>query len=121
VYSENAAAILYVKDHPAQLDRFWRGPPVKIGRITNYAETRFGGFRGIYSQLSEYSHSQARSLLASHRVTGDRQLDWHSAPRFRSERERIIASAWAVELATATADLLIGFARRFQLIIDQPH
>src|SRR5437763_12152803 len=23
-YAENAAAILYVKDHPAQLERFWR-------------------------------------------------------------------------------------------------
>ena len=29
-YAENAAAILYVKDHPAQLERFWRDTRVSI-------------------------------------------------------------------------------------------
>ncbi|MEK0509068.1 hypothetical protein OSH37_12025 [Mycobacterium ulcerans] len=38
---ENAAAVLYAKDHPAQLHRilgFGRSRPVKVGTITNYAE-----------------------------------------------------------------------------------
>jgi hypothetical protein len=114
-YAENTAAILYVKDHPAQLDSFWReldGPGVKIGRITPYAMSRLAGFKDVYSDLSKYAHPQALSILASSRVAG-REVLWSSAPSFRSEREQILAYAWSVELAEASSHLLVEFATRF--------
>ena len=50
--------ILYVKDHSDRMARFWQldSYGIKIGTITNYARERFGGFKGIYDQLSKYAH-----------------------------------------------------------------
>jgi hypothetical protein len=122
-YAENAAAILYVNDHPAQLERFWRephGPGVSIGKITSHARGRFDGFKGIYSQLSQYAHPQALSLLASHRVVEGRVVQWSSAPAFKSDHDAVIACAWVVELAAATSNLLMEFAAEFGLLADPP-
>jgi hypothetical protein len=105
-YAENAAAILHVKDHPVQLEKFGReprGPGVPIGKIISHARVRFDGFKGIYSQLSQYAHPQALSLLASHRVVEGRVVQWSSAPAFKSDRDAVIACAWVVELAKATS------------------
>jgi hypothetical protein len=113
-YAENAAGILYLKDHPTTLDQFWRPktPPVPIGTITNYAKTRFGGFRPIYSELSEYAHPCSLSMLASHRITGEdsQTVKWRSAPSFHSDNDAKVACGWTVELATATAHLLVELA-----------
>jgi hypothetical protein len=122
-YAENAAAVLYVKDHPTQLEKFWREPDgrgVPIGKITSHARSRFDGFKGIYSQLSQYAHPQALSLLASHRVVEDRVVRWSSAPAFKSDGEAMIACAWVVELAQATSHLLMEFAAEFGLLADSP-
>jgi hypothetical protein len=121
-YAENAAAILYVKDHPAELEKFWRdtnGPGVKIGKITNHAMSRFGGFKGIYSQLSKYAHPQASSLLASNRVVEGRVIQWSSAPAFKSDHDAVMACVWVVELAKATSHLLVEFAAQFELLAGQ--
>lgn len=113
-YSENAAGILYLKDHPSTLDKFWRpeARPVSIGKITNYAKQGFGEFTGIYSQLSEYAHPGSLSMVASHRIADDDSqiVEWSSAPSFRSYNEAKVACGWTVELATATANLLVEFA-----------
>jgi hypothetical protein len=116
-YAENAAAILYAKDKPREVDRFWDidGHGISIGRITNYAQTRFEGFRGIYDQLSKFAHPQALGILASTSVTEDRTLQWASAPRFKHSDDQLIAYAWAVELAEATRHLLYEFAQRYRL------
>ena len=65
-YAENAASILYIKDHPNQLAKFWQLDDygVSFGKITNYAVTRFAGFKGIYAQLSQYAHPAALGILA---------------------------------------------------------
>ncbi len=52
-YVENAAAVLYAKDHPAQLHRilgFGRSRPVKVGTITNYAEQGTDRFESLAEQ-----------------------------------------------------------------------
>ena len=82
-YAENAAATLYVKDHPADLEKFWldmRPPGIKTGTITNHAESRFEGFKGVYSELSRYAEPHALSSLASTRVREDGRVQWSSAP-----------------------------------------
>jgi hypothetical protein len=118
-YAENAAAILYVKDHPSQLERFWRdtrGPGVLIDEIINYAMNRFRGFRGIYSELTKYAHPHALSLLASSRVIEGRLVQWSSAPAFKSDHDAVMAYVWVVELADATSHLLKEFAVQFGLL-----
>ena len=76
-YAENAAAVLYAIDRPAQLDRalgLGDARPIKVGVITNYAEQgskRFGSFRGMYGDLSEFSHPMSRSIFASTVPTDD--------------------------------------------------
>lgn len=106
-YAENAAAILYLRDHPTQLSSFWRKPGgVAIGRITNHARTRFDGFPGIYNQLSQYAHPAPRSLMASMTADTNGLLHWASAPRFKSESDALVAYAWVVELTIATSHLL---------------
>lgn len=118
-YAENAAAILYVKDHPAALERFWgdtRRPNVTIHEIITYATTRFRGFKGIYSELNKYVHPHALSLLASSRVIEGRIVQWSSVPTFKSDHDAVIACVWAVELAEATSHLLTEFATQFELL-----
>ena len=118
-YAENAAAILYVKDHPAQLERFWRdtrGPGVPIDEITNHAMNRFRGFRDTYSELTKYAHPHALSLLASSRVIEDRVVQWSLAPTFKSDHDAVMACVWVVELAEATSHLLEEFAAQFELL-----
>jgi hypothetical protein len=113
-YAENAASILYLKDRPTTLDQFWRPETggVSIGKVKNYAKKRFAGFDPIYSELSEYAHPGALSMLASHRITGEdsQTVEWRSAPSFHSDNDAKIACGWTVELATATANLLVELA-----------
>lgn len=94
-YAENAAAILYAKDKPQEVDRFSNpeGHGIAIGRITNYAHKRFDGFRGIYDQLSRFAHPQALSILASTSVTEGDTLRWASAPHFKGPDDQLIAYA----------------------------
>ena len=85
---------------------------MSIGKITNYANKRFPGFKGIYSQLSEYAHPGSLSMVASHRIAGEdsRTVEWRSAPSFHSDNDAEAACGWTVELATATAHLLVELA-----------
>ena len=83
--------------------------------MTNYAVSRFSGFKDIYSELSRYAHPHALSLLASSRVI-DGRIRWSSAPTFKSEHDVVMACAWAVELAEATSHLLDEFAIQFNLV-----
>jgi hypothetical protein len=108
-----------VKDHPTQLERFWRdirGPGVPIDDITNYAMNRFRGFSGIYSELTKYAHPHALSLLASSQVSEGRVVQWSSVPTFKSDHDAVIACVWVVELADATSHLLEEFAAQFGLL-----
>lgn len=110
-YSENAAAIAYLLDHPASLPRFLGdGHPVPIGRIKSHAKTHFLGFDQIYSVLSDYSHPNSRGLLASHRMDeqddGLVNLQWQSHPRFKTPFEAKLACMWVVELTEAQANLI---------------
>jgi hypothetical protein len=117
-YSENVAAILYVKDHPAELDKFWRhtrGSGVSVDKIIDHALSRFRGFKGIYSELSKYAHSHALSLLASSQVVESGRLRWSSVPIFKSDHDAMMACVWTVELAEATSHLLTEFAAHFDL------
>ena len=116
-YAENTAAILYAKDHPNLAAHWWDvdGHGIQIGKITNHARTRLGGFREIYDQLSQYAHPLARGLLASSTIADGQSVKWSSAPHFMSANDQLVAYAWAVELADATHHLLYEFAQQYKL------
>ncbi len=115
-YAENAAAILYAKDHPNRVQDFsdTEGHGIPIGSITNYARKRFGGFKGIYDQISKFAHPQALGLLASSSIK-DTSMQWASAPHFQQAEDQLLAYAWVVELAEATRHLLYEFAKQYEL------
>jgi len=117
--AENAAGILYAKDHPKRRGGFLGSQPyVRIGSITNYAEesTRFGGFKGIYRQLSEFAHPGPKGMLVSSRIAEDNAIAWNSIAPFRTERDRMCAYAWIVELAEASRHLLFELAVEIDLL-----
>lgn len=116
-YAENMAAILYAKDHPNLAANWWDvdGHGIPIGKITNHAQTLLGGFKGIYDQLSQYAHPQARGLLGFSSITDWQTVQWSSAPHFRSANDWLVAYAWIVELADATHLLLYEFAQQYKL------
>jgi hypothetical protein len=119
-YAQTAAAVLYVKDHPAQLEKCLpgpHGPGVKIGKITSHAERRLGGFKGTYSQLSKYAHPMALTWPVSSRAAGG-TIERASAPAFEAGHDAITACAWVVELAEATSYLLVDFAAQHGLLAD---
>jgi hypothetical protein len=115
-YAENAAAVLYATDHPAQLHRilgFGDSPPIKVGTITNYAERgsgRFGAFRNVYSDLSGFAHPMSRSIFASLRPHGEDGLRWALEPAFKYDANFLVACALVIELAEANAHLLVEYA-----------
>lgn len=114
-YAEQCAAVQYMTDHPAKAERLWNdveGYGVKIGAITNYAQSsgRMANFREIYNQLSKYAHPSSAAHFASMRVGEDRSFSWQSAPRFKRDEERLIAYAWCVEFARATNVFAFEFA-----------
>lgn len=51
-YAENAAVMVWLLDHPSDLARMYPEAPrdqrFSIGRLTNHARERFGGFQGVY-------------------------------------------------------------------------
>lgn len=118
-YAENAAAILYAKDHPNVVGH-WSNPDghgIPIGKITNHAAKRLVGFKGIYDQLSRFAHPHAKGLLASSRMKDleETTVEWSSAPHFKILEDQLIAYAWAVELAEASRHLLYEFAQEYRL------
>lgn len=105
-YAEQCAAVLYMKDHPAQAERFWNDPEghgVPVGRIKNYAQRsgRLPNFGALYDQLSAYAHPSASALFASMRVGEDDSLSWQTVPRFKHDDDKLMAYVWCIELAQA--------------------
>ncbi|MFZ0712633.1 hypothetical protein [Mycobacterium sp.] len=115
-YAENAAALLYATDHPDQLDRilgFGDTYPIKVGVITNYADqgsTRFGAFRGVYADLSEFAHPMSRSIFASAKRNGDNGIRWSLEPAFKYDVDFMVTCALVVEMAEANSHLLREYA-----------
>lgn len=112
-YAENAAAVGWLADSPRQYKRFLEsGPGPSVGALMAHARKGSAGVAGIYAQLSEYAHPAERSVMASHdasqREDGTIRFAWHSAPRFRSRTDQLMACAWQWELAEAHGTLLIN-------------
>jgi len=114
-YIEQSAAALYLKDHPDKAERLWNdleGRGVPVGRITSHAARsgRFQHFRQVYDQLSKYAHPSSISHFAGMRVSDGGEFTFQTAPRFKSEGEKLVAYAWLVEFAYIAHVFLLEFA-----------
>jgi hypothetical protein len=115
-YAENAAAVLYATDHPKKLDRILglgNTNPITVGTITNYAQQkskRFGTFRGVYDDLSEFAHPMSRSIFASAKPDADNGFQWSLEPTFKYDHDFLAACALIVELAEANSHILVEYA-----------
>lgn len=115
-YIEQSAAALYLTDHPSKAERLWNdleGRGVPIGRITGHADRsgRFKNFRQVYDQLSKYAHPSSISHFANMRVGEGNEFTFQTAPRFKSDDEKLTAYAWLIEFAYVTHVCLFEFAQ----------
>lgn len=118
-YAENAAAALYAVEHPNKIDGLLGlgDAQISIKKVTNYAmqgSKRFGEFRHIYSELSQYAHPMSRSMFASSGFAGGDEFRWSSQPAFKFDTDFLMASGWIVELAEANAHLLTELGATFR-------
>jgi hypothetical protein len=109
-YAENAAMLVWLLEKPVDIERFYPGATkemrISVGRLTNKAPSRFGGFRGIYDQLSGFAHPAAASALSGwHSSDESLRVEWASKPAFKNDDDFMIVCVWLVELAQANAHL----------------
>ncbi|MCA2302727.1 hypothetical protein JF770_04085 [Mycobacterium intracellulare] len=111
--AENAAALLYATDRPTTVDRVLGldGHPLPVGKLTAYANQspRFGAFKDVYSELSQYAHPGAKGFSASMSLSGN-NFRWSGTPAFRLGNDFLMACAWIVELAGANSHFIVEFA-----------
>ncbi|TFB84467.1 hypothetical protein E3O44_15410 [Cryobacterium algoricola] len=110
-YAENAAVLVRLKDRPDDLARLYPEAPratrLRIGQITNGASARFGEFKGVYDQLSEFAHPSPATALSGWHASelDDGKVEWRSSPAFKSTDDLMMACVWLVELAEANSEL----------------
>lgn len=110
-YAENAAVLLWILDHPNDLSRLSSSARPEerfaIGRLISNAAKRAHGFKGIYEQLSEFSHPVAAGFHQPWGVVPDeeRTLQWSSVPSFKTAEDKIWACFWLVELTEIHANV----------------
>jgi hypothetical protein len=114
-YAENAAALIYAIEKPNQLHRILGlggSRPIKVGTLTNYAEQgskRFGTFSDVYVDLSDFSHPMSRSIFAAMAPTED-GFKWQLDPKFKYDKDFVVACSLVVEMAEANSHLLREYA-----------
>lgn len=114
-YAENAAALLYAVEHPNKIRRMLGldgNKAMAVGKIIAHVNqsSRFGPFKDIYSELSEYAHPASKSYTASMSLGDQGEFQWSGNPSFRVGNDFLVACAWTVELAQANAHLIGEFA-----------
>ncbi|MGZ0711316.1 hypothetical protein ACWPKO_23610 (plasmid) [Coraliomargarita sp. W4R53] len=103
-YAENAAVLLWVLEHPHDISRLsataTQDQRFAIGRLIANAAKRAPGFKDVYEQLSEFTHPVASGFTQPFRVASDENggFSWSSIPSFGSDKDKILACFWLVEL-----------------------
>ncbi|NYJ18501.1 hypothetical protein [Glaciibacter psychrotolerans] len=109
-YAENAAALVWVLDHPGDIGRLSalaaQDERFAIGRLVANAAKRAPGFKDVYEQLSEFTHPVASGFTQPFRATSDESsFRWSSVPSFGADEDKITACFWLVELTEMHADV----------------
>lgn len=122
-FAETVLTVAYVHDHPDYVERIMerRGDQPKelkrlqIAALIDHIDPDAPGFRHVYDELCELTHFGSLALWQAHVLSDDRTIQWRSAPRWRNERERLIACAQLKEMSAAARTYLHNFVGRHVL------
>ncbi|CAN5276564.1 hypothetical protein BH09ACT2_BH09ACT2_08320 [soil metagenome] len=108
-YAENAAALLWIWERPADLSKLFIGAEREkfaIGRLVANAQKYAPGFNELYQQLSDAAHPSGVGAYQSIRLDSenDGSFAWSSHPRFRHEEDALWALMWVIEICEIHAD-----------------
>lgn len=117
--AETLLTIAYVQDHPDYIERIMRrrGEQPKelkrlpISELISHITPNAPGFSRVYDELCEITHVGMLALWQPHAVVGDRETNWSSAPRWKNDREGLVACAQLKELSEAAAQYLRLFVQ----------
>lgn len=133
-WSEACALLIYVTDKPQYIGILMEtkknlgpsGGRKSIQAIISHASKRMPGLKPIYDQLSEIAHFGSVAFWNPFDTreddNGDQAtvtLTWSSVPRWRNEKQALIACGWVHELAEASRHLLQEFAEAHLLPSSQ--
>jgi uncharacterized protein (DUF2461 family) len=92
------------------------GSSAKNHSLIDRAVTEASQFKAVYRDLSEIAHFGHVAMWTPHSALpeeeGTKRALWTSTPRWRSEKQALIACAQTLELAEAMKRYLQGFAER---------
>jgi hypothetical protein len=110
-FAETVALIRYTADHPKYFDTVVRDPQdLQPGMmrhrstqaLVNHMDAMYSTqFKLVYSDLCDISHFGAKAVWNAHRIESEEEMrtSWSSAPRWRSDKECLIACAQLLELS----------------------
>jgi hypothetical protein len=119
-YAELATLMLYVVEHPNYIQALMDHPrdlpahgphPKSMQAIIDATSHRMPGTKSAYTELSQFTHFGHKAFWSPHTLKGDR-FSWQSAPRWKQERDALIACAWALELSEAMFHTLRDYGRK---------
>lgn len=124
-FFEALVLVIYVNDHPAYVELLTSsprdlpkdGPKRKsIQALISYASKHAPGLKNVYAELSEATHFGAIAMWTPHTIADEdrdsRETIWTHYPRWRSDKEALIACAQILELAEAMEAHLSQFYAR---------
>jgi hypothetical protein len=124
-FAEDVALVIYLIDHPEEVPA-WSVPERELpegaprrrttGSLIDRAVTEASQFKAVYRELSEIAHFGYVAMWTPHSALseedGTKRALWTSTPRWRSEKQALIACAQTLELAEAMERYLQRFAER---------
>ncbi len=122
-FAETVLTVAYVHDHPDYVARITerRGNQPKelrrlqVKELIDHISPQAQGFSHVYDEHCEITHFGSVALWQPHVLGDDRTVRWQSEPRWRDDREALIACAQFKELSDAAKIYLHNFAGRHVL------
>lgn len=123
-FAETVLTVAYATDDPAYVERITerRGDQPKelrrlpIKALIDHIAPEAPGFASVYDELCEITHYGSVALWQPHVLNGERTVQWRSEPRWRRDREALIACAQLTELSAAAVTYLHNFVGRHVLV-----
>lgn len=125
-FAETVAVVSYVLDQPEYVAAVMEHPrdrPKGVKRksiqaLVNYMDSNHSHqFGAVYADLCEITHYGSFAWATPFRAStegpsGSINLNWHSGPRWKDERQGLVACALTLELADAMHQALAALGQR---------
>lgn len=122
-FAETVLTVAYVHDHPDYVERITerRGDRPKelkrlpVRALIDHIEPNAPGFSAVYDELCEVTHFGSVALWQPHLLKEPLTVQWRSEPRWRDDREPLVACAQLKEMSAAAQIYLYNFVGRHVL------